>query len=160
MALEDDHIVLRLKRDGVLARLIPDALKDQGPSRSNVEPVTLTIEASFRRAGKGVRLVIGDGAADATDPALIKLVGQAIANRDQLLSGKDQSIGAMAQRIGVARVHLTSLVRLSYLAPDIVQTILDGRQPKNLSPTRLMTLSKDLPHEWSAQRKFLGFAPG
>ena len=119
--------MLRLDRDGFLARLIPDALKDQSPSRSNVDPVILTIEASFRRAGKGVRLVIGDGAADATDPALIKLVGQAIAKRDQLLSGKDQSIGAMAQRTGVARVHLTSLVRLSYLAPDIVRTILDGR---------------------------------
>ncbi len=159
VTVEEERIVLRLNRER-FALLIADALKDQSAGRSKIDPVTLTIEASFRRAGKGVRLVIGDGAADATDPGLIKLVGQAIAMRDQLLSGGDQSIDAMAQRIGVARVHLTSLVRLSYLSPDIVRTILDGRQPRDLSPTRLMSLSKELPHDWSEQRQFLGFATG
>ena len=33
---------------------------------------------------------------------------------------------------------------------------LEGRQP--LTPTRLLRLSKDLPHDWSEQRQFLGFA--
>ena len=55
------------------------------------------------------------------------------------------------------KARLTSLVHLSYLAPDIVRSILEGRQPLELSPTRLLRLSKDLPHEWSDQRRFLGF---
>ena len=54
--------------------------------------------------------------------------------------------------------HVTSLVRLSYLAPDIVRALLEGRHPIALAPTRLLRVSKDLPHDWSKQRLFLGFA--
>jgi site-specific DNA recombinase len=54
--------------------------------------------------------------------------------------------------------HLTSLVRLSYLAPDIVRALLAGRQPIELTPTRLLKLGKDLPHDWKVQRVFVGFA--
>jgi site-specific DNA recombinase len=47
---------------------------------------------------------------------------------------------------------------LSYLAPDIVHALLEGRQPIELTPTRLLRLSKDLPHDWSEHRHVLGFA--
>jgi site-specific DNA recombinase len=57
-----------------------------------------------------------------------------------------------------ARTYVTSLVRLSYLAPDIVRAILDGRQPFGLSMTRLMTSTQDLPHDWVEQRRYLGFS--
>jgi site-specific DNA recombinase len=53
-----------------------------------------------------------------------------------------------------------TLVRLSFLAPDIVRALLKGRQPIELTPTRLLRLSKDLPHDWIEQRHFLGFADG
>jgi site-specific DNA recombinase len=53
---------------------------------------------------------------------------------------------------------LTSLVRLSYLAPDIVRALVEGRQPIALTPIRLLRLSKDLPHDWSEQGHVLGFA--
>ena len=56
------------------------------------------------------------------------------------------------------KCRLTSLIRLSYLAPDIVRALLEGRQPIELPPTRLLRLSKDLPHDWSEQRHVLGFA--
>ena len=45
--------------------------------------------------------------------------------------------------------RLTSLVRLSYLGPEIVHA---------LTPSRLLRLSKNLPHDWKEQRCFLGFA--
>jgi site-specific DNA recombinase len=63
----------------------------------------------------------------------------------------------MANRTGTSRTYVTSLVRLTYLAPDIVRAILDGRQPVDVSMTRLMTSTKDLPHDWAAQRRTLGF---
>jgi hypothetical protein len=56
--------------------------------------------------------------------------------------------------------RLASLIRLSYLAPDIVRALLKGSQPIELTLTRLLRLSKDLPHEWSEQRHFLGFTDG
>ena len=64
----------------------------------------------------------------------------------------------MASRLGVRRDYLTVLVRLSYLSPEIVRAILMGQQPIELSATRLVKLSKDLPHDWRAQRQVLGFS--
>ena len=54
---------------------------------------------------------------------------------------------------------MITLVRLTYLAPDIVHAILDGRQPVDLSLTRLMTSTKGLPHGWADQRCYLDFRP-
>jgi site-specific DNA recombinase len=53
--------------------------------------------------------------------------------------------------------RLTSLVRLSYLGPEIVRALLAGSS-NALTPSRLLRLSKDLPHDWKEQRCFLGFA--
>ena len=64
----------------------------------------------------------------------------------------------MASRLGVRRDYLTVLVRLSYLSPEIVRAILLGQQPVELSPTRLVKISKDLPHDWCAQLQVLGFS--
>ena len=49
------------------------------------------------------------------------------------------------------------LVRLSYLAPDIAQAILDGRQPPDLTAEKLLEHSR-LPLAWHDQRIVLGFA--
>ena len=75
-----------------------------------------------------------------------------------LLAGPDDSIEAMASRLGVRRDYLTVLVRLSYLSPEIVRAFVTGQQPIELSATRLVVLSKDLPHDWHAQRQVLGFS--
>jgi hypothetical protein len=45
------------------------------------------------------------------------------------LSGSDASIEALTERLGMGKGHVTSLVRLSYLGPDIVRALLKGRQP-------------------------------
>ena len=54
-------------------------------------------------------------------------------------------------------VLFTRLVRLSYLAPDITQAILDGRQPRDLTADKLLAHSR-LPLGWPEQRAVLGFA--
>jgi site-specific DNA recombinase len=64
----------------------------------------------------------------------------------------------MRRRLGIAKGRLTSLVRLSYLGPEIVRGFVEGRQPIALTPTRLLQLSRNLPHDWKEQRRFLGFA--
>jgi hypothetical protein len=70
----------------------------------SVEPFVLSITASLRRAGKGVRLVIGNGAAKAIDDGFA---------RNMFLAGRDVSIDAMASRLGVRRDYVAALVRLS-----------------------------------------------
>ena len=56
----------------------------------------------------------------------------------------------------VRRSHLTRLARLQFLAPDIVTTILAGRQPVELTTRSLLRIS-ELPLGWSEQRRVLGF---
>ena len=63
---------------------------------------------------------------------------------------------ALAKREGVRPSYFTWLVRLSYLAPDITQAILDGRQPRDLTAEKLLEHSR-LPLAWHDQRNVLGF---
>jgi site-specific DNA recombinase len=53
--------------------------------------------------------------------------------------------------------YAARLIRLNYLAPDIVAAILDGKQPVELTASKLMTDTR-LPLDWRAQRAALGFA--
>jgi site-specific DNA recombinase len=55
--------------------------------------------------------------------------------------------------------HNSNEVRLSYLSPEIIRAIATGGQPIELAPTRLVALSRNLPHDWQEQRRLLGFSP-
>jgi site-specific DNA recombinase len=68
-----------------------------------------------------------------------------------------RSIAAAAVHLGVSRAYFGVLLRLSYLAPDIVAAILDGRQPALLNRQRLARIAT-LPLDWNDQRALLGFA--
>jgi hypothetical protein len=57
-----------------------------------------------------VRLVIGNGAAKAIDDGLASLIARAIATRNMFLAGRDDSIDAMASRLGVRRDYVAVLV--------------------------------------------------
>ena len=153
----DTKIWVRLNRTAIVPSVMPDATPRQAEHQPAVEPVVLSIVASLRRAGKGTRLVIGDGSANKIDDGLASLVARALATRNMLFAGADDSIEAMATRLGVRRDYLTVLVRLSYLSPEIVRAVLFGQQPVELSATRLVKVSKDLPHDRHAQREVLGF---
>jgi site-specific DNA recombinase len=131
--------------------------EDRRKPTGSIEPFVLSITASRRWAEKGVRLVIGNGGAKAIDGGLASLIARAIATRNMFLAGRDVSVDAMASPLGVRRDYLAVLVRLSYLSPEIVRAILVGQQPMELTPTRLVALSRTLPHDWQEQRRLLGF---
>ena len=64
---------------------------------------------------------------------------------------------ALAKQEGVSPSYFTRLIALSYLAPDITQAMLDGRQPRGLTADRLLAHSR-LVLAWDEQRTVLGFA--
>jgi hypothetical protein len=51
---------------------------------------------------------------------------------------------------------VSRILPLAFLAPDIVEAILDGRQPPELTAARLKRM-RDLPLDWQQQRRYLGF---
>jgi hypothetical protein len=65
---------------------------------------------------------------------------------------------ALSAHTSLAVLYVVSrILPLAYLAPDIAEAILAGRQPADLTVKRLRSL-RELPAKWSVQRAKLGFA--
>jgi hypothetical protein len=70
-------------------------------------------------------------------------------------AGAAQSVRALVERHGVDQGDVSRLLPLAFLAPDIVEAILEGRQPIELTAARLKRMR--LPLSWTEQRRPLGF---
>lgn len=154
----DDEIILHFDSVGIRSSLVEGTTSM--PFTPEVGPLVVSIAAKLRRAGKGTRLVIGHNVANKIDAKLVSLVGAAFTTRETVLASPDVSIFALAKRSGNKRDNLTTLMRLSYLAPDIVRAVLEGRQPVELTSNGLIRLAKGLPRAWQAQKPYLGFPEG
>jgi hypothetical protein len=123
-------------------------------------PVMLSLPIVRMRRGKEVRLLIPGidaGSQPSADPALMRLLANAFAARDAVNSAASgQTLKDIATAQGYSLDYFSLLLRLSMLAPDIVEAIYAGRQPPSLNRQRLARMTK-LPIEWSAQRVALGF---
>jgi hypothetical protein len=89
------------------------------------------------------------------DRALLKTVARAYRWADDLLSGRAQSVGEIARREGVSDRYVWRLTRVGFLAPTIVEAIVEGRQPEDLTASAL-SQRIDLPALWQAQEEVLG----
>ncbi|HRN89746.1 MAG TPA: recombinase family protein [Hyphomicrobium sp.] len=154
VSVRDDVLVASLKPQELAAVLAGNTC--QVSSDKQLSAIELRAEAKLRRAGKEIRLAVGGGIADSPDGQIIGLLRNAHATRDALMTGRDETIDAMAQRLGIKRDYLSAHMRVTYLAPDIVRALVEARQPEGLTPARLLSLCKDLPHDWQLQRAALG----
>ena len=124
------------------------------------ETLILSVPARLRRAGMEIRMLIGGTdpfAMAKPDARMIKLLLRARRFNTTLVHSDGDTFAALAMREGVSRSYFTRVVRLSYLAPDITQAILEGRQPRDLTADKLLQHSR-LPLGWHDQRAALGFA--
>ena len=87
------------------------------------------------------------------DPALIKAIARGRAWCDELATGRAPCLQAVAKRDDITRRYIRRLVGLAFLSPELVEAILQGRQPVELTATRLTEL--DLPLDWTEQRRLL-----
>src|ERR1700674_4507358 len=153
-----DQIDIRLRPSRLATLFDVAATPPQGVTDDETQ--ILSVPVRLRRAGREIRMVI-DGTApfDAAKPdaRLIKLLLKARRFNATLARSEGVPFAALAQREGVGRSYFTRLVRLSYLAPDITQAILDGRQPRDLTAEKLLEHSR-LPLVWHDQRIALGFS--
>ena len=130
------------------------------PSETDDETQILSVPIRLRRSGREIKMLIDRADAFATakpDERLIKLLIRARRFNATLVDGDGVPFAALAKHEGVGSSYFTRIVRLSYLAPDITQAILDGRQPRDLTADKLLAHSR-LPLTWDEQRTVLGFA--
>src|SRR6266481_1589951 len=112
---------------------------------------------TFRRRGVEIRLVLPAVALEndrsRCDPTLIKAIARGRAWFEELAAGRARSLRELAERDGITRRYVRRLVDLAFLSPELVDSILHGRQPVELTATRLTEL--DLPLDWTDQRSLL-----
>ena len=117
--------------------------------------IPISVPIAHVRQGKEVKLVISEPDEDERDEALVSLLRDAMAIKKEVLSARNSTIANIAASSGRCRKRMGRLFRLSWIAPEIVDTILAGRQPQSLSPNALLTA--DLPLDWQGQKAALGF---
>lgn len=122
-------------------------------------PDTVTLHVPFRTVKRGGRKVmqLPDGAVQPrrTDSTLVKALARAFRWKRMLDSGEFATIAELAEREGIAPSYMTRVLRLTLLAPDIIEVILDGRQAPEV------TLAQGLepfPPSWNEQKSAFGHA--
>ncbi len=120
--------------------------------------ITFSLPFSFRRRARGEKLLIAGGNSLSPKPDTQLITAVALGHRwfSELTKGSNPSLSELAKRHSVDRADASRIIRLALLAPDIVEAILKGRQPRDLSLRRLKRLT-NLPLVWEEQRQVLGF---
>ena len=149
-----DEKILTIKlRRGLLGGDVPSSASEAA-SDSTVE---LTAAVAFKHRGIETRLVLPGLAqrdrSSRCDPALIKAIARGRAWFEELVTGRARSLQELAKRDGISRRYIRRLVDLAFLSPHLVEAILQGRQPTELTATWLTEL--DLPLDWTEQHKLL-----
>jgi len=118
--------------------------------------VTITQPIMLKRRGVEMRIVVHDGAAPSQplDQTLIDAVAKAHLALKRLTDGSKQSIATVAGNLKMDASDLSRILPLAFLSPRIVELILTGRQPPNLT-LRSLTRGADLPIEWSQQEALI-----
>lgn len=128
-------------------------------SRGTPVPETVTLHVPFRVVKRGGRkeMRLPEGAAQPrrTDNTLIKALARAFRWKRMLETGEFATIAELAEREGIAPSYMTRVLRLTLLAPDIVEAILDGKQGPEVTLARVL---EPFPVEWEGQRDTLALA--
>jgi hypothetical protein len=116
--------------------------------------LTVHVPLTIQRRG-GRKLVIApEGSAVAVparvDSTLVKAMARAFRWRRMLEDGRYGTIDEIAAAEKINDSYVSRVLRLTLLAPDIIEAILDGQQPEGLI---LPALMKPFPADWGKQRQ-------
>ena len=131
-------VTVRNDKSGIVVN-VPLTLKKRGGRKEVILPQAFASDSPMRPSHQ---------------EALVIAIARAHRWQKLLDEGKFKSVSDLAREIGLDPSFAARLLRLTLLAPDIVEAILMGEEPSGLSLTKL---TKRLPLDWERQRKLLGF---
>ena len=115
-------------------------------------PDTVTLHVPFRIVKRGGRkeMQLPEGAAHSprADNTLVKALARAFRWKRMLESGEFATIAELAEREGIAPSYMTRVLRLTLLAPDTVEAILDGKRGPEVTLARVL---EPFPAAWNEQ---------
>ena len=115
---------------------------------------TVTVHVPFRMVKRGGRkemvLPANASAQRKTDNTIVKAMARAFRWKRMLESGEFTTMAELAEREGIAASYMTRVLRLTLLAPNIVEAILDGRQGPEMTLAQLL---EPFPASWTEQKR-------
>ncbi|KKM63740.1 hypothetical protein LCGC14_1508450 [marine sediment metagenome] len=123
-------------------------------TRATPAPEPVTVHVPFRLVKRGGRkeMHLPDGASSQRkmDNTVVKALARAFRWKRMLESGDFMTIAELADREGIALSYMTRVLRITLLAPDVVESILIGQHGREIT---LATLMNPFPIDWSDQRR-------
>jgi hypothetical protein len=149
-----ESIEIHLPKHSACARLFnqTSALRPE----FHEEPIVLRAPIKLKRCGGEMRLLIPGAAVTAQQrqpvPSLIKAISRATDWVRKMESGECKHQLALAKATGLEPRYINSILRVAFLAPEIVEAIIDGRQAPDLT---LGSLIGVLPMLWREQKNLI-----
>jgi hypothetical protein len=141
--VDNRGIIIKMRRGALLGGEVPLCASEE-PSGYTIE---LKAAVDFKQRGAESKLVLAglsqQNQPSRCDPTLLKAIARGRAWFEELATGRARSLRQIAERDGITRRYIRRLVDLAFLSPRLVEAILQGRQPVELTATRLTEL--DLP---------------
>lgn len=156
--LQPDRLTIRIDVSSLLSTLSGEEIRDDQSKPNPVESKAIELKHQLRRRGVEAKLVFAEPEAREPNPDhhLIKLVAKAHLWANKLSDGTASSIGDLASQQEEDPAEISRFLPLGFLAPDIVESILAGTHPVDLTVQRLRGISS-LPIDWNEQRNLFGF---
>ena len=132
-------------------------MRGLGDAAGEGRTLTVRVPLTLRKRGGRKQVVLPDGASWGAprariDKTMVKAMARAHRWRRLLESGQYASVTDLAEAENINDSYVARVLRLTLLAPDIVEAILDGRQPAAI---QVDVLLKPMPLEWAAQKSLL-----
>ena len=133
------------------------------PTLTMTEAGNLQIHIPMRiRRMQGRKMILAPRALDddisdspaKTQTAVVQALGRAFSWAQAIESGKFHSITDLARSLDVDNSYVVRILKLTTLAPDIIEAILNGKEPSGLS---LAQLTRTFPMDWDQQRALFDF---
>jgi site-specific DNA recombinase len=158
--IRQKKIELQLSKPAVLkAFLTPQQIEEIAVTLPASEDlIVLEANAQLRRCGGEVRLLLADTEQNKARPvpSLVRAVARAHDWMDRILRGEIPNQRALAKQTGFDERYISRIIPLAFLAPDITEAILEGKQNPDLSLEKCVD---GLPIEWTQQRIALTQTP-
>ncbi len=156
VVLTPDKLRITLGKDRLRAAIGLRAGDASAPHTEDSDLLMVEQPFTLRRRGVETRFVIpGEKESSKPDDKLITAVMQAHRWFAQLRDGRAGSVRNLARQHQVDQGDVSRILPLAFLAPDIVEAILAGRQPVELTVSELKR-GPELPASWAKQRQMPG----
>ncbi len=113
----------------------------------------------IKRSGLNLRMIVQSPDYQRkgnVDTRLVKLLSRAHHWFNKLSTGKVRSVKELGVQEKLSASHVSRVILVAFLSPDIVRDILDGKHPPSLTSDKLMR-SLPLPIKWGEQKQALGY---